>query len=195
MTLLYLMIFLIVFAVVTVLTEVEWFGWSSLTLIGSIVAAHFVHVFDIYGYAKGHILNTLGYVGIYIVLGVLWSFAKWWLFLRNQRDAFRLIVKNAKSVNNIKSSFFIVPQASQNKSKIVAWMAYFPFSFVGTLLNDPIRKLFNSIFNQFKNLYQRMANSIFAEDIKKLEIDKKVFEEKLEFDKKKLLEEVAKIKL
>lgn len=164
---LYLLICLVLFGVITILTEVEWFGWSTATLIGSVIAAHYFHIFDILGYAKGHILNSLGYAGIYVVIGVTWSFAKWFFFLRNERDRIREYNKNEKITPYTGIN---IPQASKNKSKIIAWMAYWPFSFIGTLLNDPIRKLFNSIFNEFKELYQKMANSIFAEDIKKLEI-------------------------
>lgn len=56
------------------------------------------------------------------------------------------------------------PKASKNKSRIVAWMAYWPLSLVGTLLNDPVRRLFNWLFSGFKALYQQMADAIFRND-------------------------------
>lgn len=57
------------------------------------------------------------------------------------------------------------PRASNNKSRIVSWMSLWPCSVVGTLLNDPIRRLFNFLFNNFKALYQRMADHIFRNDL------------------------------
>lgn len=55
------------------------------------------------------------------------------------------------------------PRASNNKSRIISWMAFWPFSMVGTLINDPIRRAFNFLFNSLKALYQKMADRIMAE--------------------------------
>lgn len=58
---------------------------------------------------------------------------------------------------------FSKPLASDNKAKITAWMAFWPFSFLGTFINDPIRRLFNFIFSSFKKLYQRMSDHLFKD--------------------------------
>lgn len=57
------------------------------------------------------------------------------------------------------------PKASKNKSRITAWACYWPFSFIGTLLNDPVRRLFNFLFNQFKALYQHLADYVLRKDV------------------------------
>lgn len=57
------------------------------------------------------------------------------------------------------------PRASKNKGRITAWACYWPFSFVGTLLNDPVRRLFNLLFNWFKALYQQMSDWVFRKDL------------------------------
>jgi hypothetical protein len=57
------------------------------------------------------------------------------------------------------------PRARQNKSRIVSWMAFWPFSLVGTLLNDPVRRLFTWLFQAFSSLYQRMADYVFRNDV------------------------------
>lgn len=56
------------------------------------------------------------------------------------------------------------PRASKNKSRITAWASFWPFSLVGTLLNDPVRRLFNLLFNWFKALYQQMSDWVFRND-------------------------------
>lgn len=56
------------------------------------------------------------------------------------------------------------PRASKNKARITAWASFWPFSFVGTLLNDPVRRLFNLLFNWFKALYQQMSDWVFRND-------------------------------
>lgn len=63
----------------------------------------------------------------------------------------------------LKAFSFSKPQASDNKAKITAWMAFWPFSFLGTFINDPIRRLFNFLFSSFKKLYQQMSDHLFKD--------------------------------
>ncbi len=172
MTFIYIIACLIIIAFVTIATEIEWFGWSTLTLIGSVIAAHYLHVFELIPYVKTHLLNSIIYTICYIGIGIFWSFPKWFFFLRNERDKTReyLNEQQESSYGWANPPKINIPQASDNKGKIIAWMIYWPFSLVGTLLNDPVRKLFNLIFDQFKNLYQKMADSIFKEDVQQLNL-------------------------
>lgn len=57
------------------------------------------------------------------------------------------------------------PRASNNKARIVSWMSLWPCSCIGTLLNDPVRRLFNYLFNAFKSLYQKMSDRVFSKDV------------------------------
>lgn len=57
------------------------------------------------------------------------------------------------------------PRAAKSKARITAWMAFWPFSVVGTVLNDPVRRLFNFLYSQFKALYQKMADFVFRKDV------------------------------
>ncbi len=57
------------------------------------------------------------------------------------------------------------PRAANNKARIVSWMSLWPCSVVGTLLNDPVRRLFDAIFSWVKGLYQKMADHMFAKDV------------------------------
>lgn len=57
------------------------------------------------------------------------------------------------------------PRAVKSKARITAWMAFWPFSMVGTVLNDPVRRLFNFLYSQFKALYQKMADFVFRKDV------------------------------
>jgi hypothetical protein len=57
------------------------------------------------------------------------------------------------------------PRSINNKSRITAWMAYWPCSAIGTLLNDPVRRLFNFLFSQFKALYQKLSDHVFRNDV------------------------------
>jgi hypothetical protein len=76
------------------------------------------------------------------------------------------IQQNARWTSEHRSQLFDMerPRASKNKARITAWACYWPFSFVGTLLNDPVRRLFNLLFNWFKALYQQMSDWVFRND-------------------------------
>jgi len=56
----------------------------------------------------------------------------------------------------------IKPMASKHKTSITEWIAFWPISFVWTMINDPVRKIVNYIFSRIKNLFQRMSDSMFA---------------------------------
>lgn len=146
-------------------------------------------------FVRDHGLWTLAYVGAYVGVGVGWSFVKWFSYLMSFRDAFREQKAAFCTQNGLDASASIPedkleafdkflsqnvgwsadhrgqllsrerPRASKNKARITAWSCFWPFSFVGTLLNDPVRRLFNFLFNQFKALYQRMADWVFRKDV------------------------------
>jgi len=57
------------------------------------------------------------------------------------------------------------PRAANNKARIVSWMSFWPCSVIGTVLNDPVRRLFNFLFTSFKALYQKISDAVFAKDL------------------------------
>ena len=175
----------------TILTEREDFGWATFLLLVGVVVAQFFHVADLLGWVKTHGIQTIIYVFIYVGMGVAWSFVKWFSFLLAFRDRFRAWKAEFLSKltpplgpdqlvpQEFMSSFesFLIgkagygdntpykrPRAVNNKSRIVSWMSLWPCSVIGTVLNDPVRRLFTFIFNWFKGLYQKMSDAIFRDD-------------------------------
>lgn len=171
--LLYIIAFVIISIFLTIATEIEWFGWTTLTVLASVTAIQYFHVFDIWLYIKDHVFQTATYIIAYIAIGIVWSFAKWFFFLMNERDKTREWLKEEikRSDNRFGPPVINIPKFSDNKGKIVAWAGYWPYSAIGTILNDPFRKLFNFILNQFKNLYQQMADSIYKGDVESLKVE------------------------
>jgi len=191
------------FVLECIFTEVENFGWATVVLLGSLVAFGVLGHFHAFGlpslleFVKDHGVFTLVYVGAYVVVGIVWSFVKWFSYLMSFRDAFRqqkeaffkskgmggllstapvptelqaefkeFVQHNARWTSEHRNQLFDMerPRASKNKARITAWASFWPFSFVGTLLNDPVRRLFNLLFNWFKALYQQMSDWVFRKD-------------------------------
>jgi len=183
-------IVLCLFVVATVLTEIERWGWATATLIASVVAMHYFNVFDVVAYLRTHVMETVIYVGVYFAAGVPWSFVKWFSFLYRFRDEYRETKESFKTAFDKREKMHAAsgfgadvarpsldeafkhahprfakrPTAAENKSRIVAWMSLWPLSMVGTLLNDPVRRLVNFLFNRFKKLYQRSVDYVFRND-------------------------------
>ena len=175
-----------IFILEAVLTEVESFGWAMVTLLATGVALHFFRIVNLLELVRNHASETLMFVGAYLVAGIIWSFIKWFSFLMAFRDEYRetkgrWLIKKGLSKQMVldealQKSFFSdlsfakfrgnslteKPKASTNKRRIVAWMSFWPFSAVGTLINDPVRRFFNFLFNQFKATYQRMSDRVMA---------------------------------
>lgn len=181
----------------TVLTEVERFGWATFLLILGVSVAQLFHVADLFGWVKTHGVETVIYTLVYVGVGVVWSFIKWFSFLMSFRDKFRQhkaaflsgltppLNPDGQVPDNMMEDFrnylnrqeysrrgvfrdnllSARPRAVNNKARIVSWMSLWPCSFIGTVLNDPIRRLFNLLFSWFKGLYQKMSDAIFAKDV------------------------------
>jgi hypothetical protein len=55
------------------------------------------------------------------------------------------------------------PMVSENKARITAWMTYWPWSALWTLLNDPIRRFYRWTVNQLRGLLQGMSDKAFRD--------------------------------
>jgi len=182
-----------VVVVAIVLTELEQFGWATVLLIASVIGAQVLTPMAPLTWVKGHAVETLIYALVYVAIGIAWSFGKWFSFLIQFRDQFRaereafLTSKKLEPSGQVPEAMHEAfmqylcngyrtrsfsgnvltekPKASNNKSRIISWMSLWPCSVVGTVLNDPIRRLFNFLFNNFKALYQKMSDHVFRNDV------------------------------
>jgi hypothetical protein len=55
----------------------------------------------------------------------------------------------------------IIPDVSENKAALIRWMTYWPFSFALTMLNDPVRRLFEFIYEKIGAKLQEIADRAF----------------------------------
>ena len=53
------------------------------------------------------------------------------------------------------------PKASEHKGRILTWMCYWPWSFVWTMIDDPVKRLFKQIYLQIQGLLQSISNRAF----------------------------------
>jgi hypothetical protein len=102
----------------------------------------------------------------YIVLGVATAIAKWYFFLLNVKDEIsdRLADEDRDIYSKITQVYVrgrkvaLPIKVSNFKARITGWMTYWPWVAVWTLLDDPIRRLFQRIYRFNARLLQNMAD-------------------------------------
>jgi hypothetical protein len=99
----------------------------------------------------GHPIKLLMAIFTYLLTGTIWSIVKWYFFLMNKK---RKIIEE-------RDRYWNVPQVGEHKSRIITWMAYWPFSMIWTLINDPIKRAFREIYNHISNFMQSISNRVF----------------------------------
>src|SRR5262249_2736558 len=126
----------------------------------------------------------LGALG-YFAAGTGWAIAKWWLYVHEQRawyDELRgaflrvhgfepgcqmpeslqpLWQRCLVSARKERRRLDVHPLAAVHKARIVWWMSYWPWSAFYTLLKDPVRKAFLSIYHQVADYLQQISDKTF----------------------------------
>lgn len=123
----------------------------------------------------------------YVAAGVVWSFAKWMFHVWREKDRYVEVKEEFLAHHNISdaewralestdgqkyesirraimSGFGMkgLPKASQHKARIIAWMMWWPASAVWTLIDDPLRRLFNWIYARVSSVYDKITKMIFG---------------------------------
>lgn len=107
-------------------------------------------------------------VFVYVVAGAFWSIAKWYFFVIGIRNEFldnrKLYIHDPKDERNkltLSELESKIPSARDNKARITSWMFYWPFSALFTLVNEPIKKIFNTIYRRFTTSFDRISKNVF----------------------------------
>lgn len=113
----------------------------------------------------------LGYVAAglaaYVVVGVIWSFKKWYTFvvdeLASRREEYKSYVNKKAPGNETFESYAKdkQPKAVENKQRIVGWMALWPFSLSWWVLTWP-RHAFVWAYNRLSTVFDRISAKIWA---------------------------------
>lgn len=117
-----------------------------------LVNKHFFHI-NSFSYIKENLESIIAYAVVYLAIGVVWSFFKWYMVLieiRNSRDK-----KERKMLWTISDM-----TASNWKESIITWILYWPFSLIGFICADFVYGMAEIIYKIFSNLYDRMAKKI-----------------------------------
>jgi len=90
----------------------------------------------------------------YLLVGLVWAYAKWFLWLKKE-------VKKAVATAKSYRTRMNPPKVEDHKGRIIHWMTFWPLSMVESVLGDFLRDLVRLFFEKVKQSFQKMANKIY----------------------------------
>lgn len=166
--------------------ENEEVGIATLSTLILATVVLWANDLSLWGLIKTNPIETLLAIGGYFVAGTLWSIGKWYFYIRrynheyeeikrdylhqlgltsvdqfvaSQKQVFR--AKVIESFNRLsgryRSDTFKFPLAAERKTAILGWMMYWPFSMTWTLINDPVKRAFITIYRNIAGGLDRMT--------------------------------------
>jgi hypothetical protein len=138
------------FIAITCLSEEAAPGWATAVAIGTGLLLQFFGGVPIFSWLrhnpKEFLLSLVGY----LLAGVLYSIVKWTSFIKKKAKSDFAYSKTPDKV-----------KVDEHSDRIIGWMAFWPCNAAWTLLNDPIRWAFETIFDKTKALFQRIADKAY----------------------------------
>lgn len=176
----------IVMVLLLVAVEYEKPALATISLVATAFALAYWGDFNLLTAIKAHPLEALAGLAGYFVAGGLWSIGKWWFFVRNLRDKYdelkanffqwanlnltgkdrvpeasRAEFKDYALRNSTHGRVWERPMVRQNKSRIMTWMMYWPWSLTWTIISDPVKRMFKAMFRWLLTVYEGIANRMY----------------------------------
>jgi len=145
---------------------------ATLVAIGTLAALAVLGNFSPLPWIAQNPWSSALYVAAYFAVGTAWSVLKWYFWLlksRRRLDEIRtehqgttsyeasVILKNAGLASKVP------PKVGDHKARIMGWMMLWPASMVWTVLNDPVRWVFEEIYARIGGGLQRISNHVFRD--------------------------------
>lgn len=193
-----------VFFGTALLVEIEKAGFAFLVLVGTVLVFQFASDFNVLHYVTHNWWVVVAGVFGWAICGVLWSMIKLHFYEKKRRGRYDALKRNFLILNDVPDDATNIPDPlksewlayldknapyydkmyylrnfndpTQHQSRIVSWIGYWPFSLALTILNDPLRKIGNAIFESLKGTYASIIKSAWkgvegdfnADEIRKL---------------------------
>lgn len=154
------------------LTDNDSPGWATITAIGTVAALAVLGDFNPIELLKANPLGAVYFIAAYFVAGTAWSVTKWFFWLRKARAAILEMQSEFPSMDHYsmrtrlrerRLPIEFPPKAGDHKGRIIGWMALWPASMVWTMINDPVRSAFETIYDSIGGALQGISNKVFKD--------------------------------
>lgn len=165
------------FILLLTFTELEKPGLSFFSLIVFGLLLKFFGAGDVFEWVWEHPREVLFGAGVYLAAGMVWGVVKWYFFVTKRRDEYleekeeffkRRGTEDDWARSTLRMRFLnskgeLTPLARENKSRIIMWMAYWPWSLLWTTINDAVKRIYREIYQAIQRLLQGISDSVFKD--------------------------------
>lgn len=152
------------------------FGWTTVCFAATIGLLIWLSEVNAFSWLVANGKTVVYWGAAYLGVGVVWGVAKWFFYLMRVRDklveyraqnditgAMTLEQQTAFRRANYISSPSIPPEVKDSKGRVIFWMIYWPFSAPWTLINEPVARFFNFVYNRIAGMLQGMSDRLFKD--------------------------------
>lgn len=160
-------------------------GWATFLVVSTLAVLQFFFGVPVLGWILANPQWLLAAAGAYLATGAAWSVARWWFHVRKMRrkyDEFRkkFVINNQLATwasdtpvpNELKQKFWnearyddnieFRPRVTDHKAQIYVWLAFWPWSLAWTIINDPVRRACEEVYDMIKSTLQRISDRVWA---------------------------------
>ncbi len=187
---------LIAFSAIGIFLEQEEEGKATLVFSLLIAIVLWQYKTEIFSFVSTNPYNIFGFVLCYVLAGVIWSFVKWYTYVKDAFVKFNKIkdecikeLGDIKTEENLKrfisrlrdvSEYSLIeryysfddavskisPKAKEKKTIIISWISYWPISLIATLLNNPFKRFFEWVYSLVSSSYDEISKKILDKILK-----------------------------
>jgi len=181
------------FAILIWAVEDESPGYCISLIIILFAALWLMGDFNVFEWIKENPKVFFVRLGLYIPVGIVYAVIKYTLKLTDKRRKVNRIIVEFLDENKVKSEDNLTvvqkgellqklryeehPTFAQSTRRVIFWMAYWPWSAFWTLLNNPLRWLYEEIYERMVGSFKRIYNKILGSQATKIEGWKKEHED------------------
>ncbi len=136
-------------AALIICTETESSIAGVISLCAYFVIIYLLTDFNLLSYIYNHPTSIMMYMALYVVLGILYALFRWDRYTAKWYEDNTALVKG-EDESKLKNA---VPTTNRNKERIIAWMAYWPWSGLWWLLSDFVKEVWSFLYDRVYNLF------------------------------------------
>jgi hypothetical protein len=150
----------VAFLAITTLSEMAEPGKATTIVVIVALLLQFFGKINVFGWLFHHPKEFLLFLFAYLLIGVVYSILKWISFIRQK---VKTDFEGRLRIQGVPES----PKVDVHSTRIIGWMSFWPCNLVWTLLNDPVRRLFELTFEYTKSIFQRIADRAYEKAAQK----------------------------
>lgn len=144
----------------------KWYGAWAIFIV-SAITIHFVSpAYSLFTFIYNNPLDFLLRVVLYILIGLLWSFIKWYSYVKSRvatyldqkkewdEDATREEYRKPKLTS-------FTPDASNNLDRLFGWAAFWPWSLLWAILSDAVKIFYEWLIVKLSGVYNWITKLAF----------------------------------